>query len=85
MNKRVKEHSYSVEMKTEDVAKRTAFLDRENGQVFFEGCLDKLTSIKMVEGVMLDIESDNGTLKLDITQKEIEQCIVPSKITPNYR
>jgi len=31
----------------------------------------------MVEGVMLEIEGANGTLKLDITQKEIEQCMKP--------
>ena len=79
MNKRVEEHSFSVELKTEGAVKRMSFLDKENGQVFFEGCLGKLTSINMVEGVMLEIEGDNGTLKLDITQKEIEQCIIPKK------
>jgi hypothetical protein len=79
MNKIVEEHSFSVELKTESAVKRMSFLDQENGQVFFEGCLGKLTSINMVEGVMLEIEGDYGTLKLDITQKEIEQCISPQK------
>ena len=66
-------------MKTEGAVKRMSFLNKENGQVFFEGCLGKLTSITMVEGVMLEIEGNNGTLKLDITQKEIEQCVIPKK------
>ncbi len=79
MNKRVEEHSFSVELKTEGAVKRISFLDKENGQVFFEGCLGKLTSINMVEGVMLEIEGDIGTFKLDITQKEIEQGIIPKK------
>lgn len=79
MNRRIEEHSFSVEMKTEGAVKRITFLDKENGQVFFEGCLGKLMSIIMVEGVMLEIEGANGTLKLDITQKEIEQCIIPIK------
>jgi hypothetical protein len=79
MNKTVEEHSFSVELKTEGAVKRMSFLDKENGQVFFEGCLGKLTSINMVEGVMLEIEGDNGTLRLDITQKEIEQGIIPKK------
>ena len=79
MNKTVKEHSFSVELKTEVAVKRMSFLDKENGQVFFEGCLGKLTSINMVEGVMLEIEGDNGTLRLDITQKEIEQGVIPKK------
>ncbi len=86
MNKSVEEHSFSVEMKTEGAVKRMSFLDKENGQVFFEGCLGKLTSINMVEGVMLEIVGVNGTLKLDMTQKEIERCIIPQKkIVPNYR
>ena len=79
MNKIVEEHSFSIEMKTEDAVKKMSFLDKENGQVFFEGCLGKLTNINMVEGVMLEIEGVNGILKLDITQKEIEACITPKK------
>ena len=85
VNKRVEEHSFSVEMKTNGAVKRMSFLDKENGQVFFEGCLGKLTSINMVEGVMLEIEGDNGTLRLDITQKEMEQGIIPKKIISYYR
>jgi ABC-type antimicrobial peptide transport system ATPase subunit len=85
MNKRFEEHSFSVELKTEGAVKRMSFLDKENGQVFFEGFLGKLTNIKMVEGVMLEIEGDKGTLRLDITQKEIEQGIIQKKIIPNYR
>jgi len=79
MNKRVEEHSFSIEMKTEDAVKKMSFLDKENGQVFFEGSLGKLTNINMVEDVMLEIEGVNGILKLDITQKEIEACITPRK------
>jgi hypothetical protein len=79
MNRRIGEHSFSIEMKTEGAVKRMSFLDKENGQVFFEGFLGKLRSINMIEGVMLEIEGANGTLKLDVTQKEIEQCITPKK------
>jgi len=77
MNKKIEEHAFSVEMKTEDAVKRMSFLDKENGQVFFEGYLGKLKNINMIEGVMLEIEGANGTLKIDITQKEIEECIAP--------
>jgi hypothetical protein len=79
MNKRFEEHSFSIEMKTEDAVKKMSFLDKENGQVFFEGCLGKLTNINMVEGIMLEIKGVNGILKLDITQKEIEACITQKK------
>ncbi|HTY74632.1 MAG TPA: hypothetical protein VMD05_03600 [Candidatus Nanoarchaeia archaeon] len=78
-SKIIDEHSFSVELKTEGAIKRMSFLEKENGQVFFEGCLGKLTSINMVEGVLLQIEGDNGSFRLDITQKEIEQGIIRKK------
>ena len=79
MVKRVEEHSFSVEMKIEGAVRRMSFLDNENGHVFFEGFLGELKNINIVEGVMLEIEGNNGTFKLDITQKEIEKCLVPKK------
>jgi hypothetical protein len=80
MNKRIEEHSFSIEMKTQSAVRKMSILDEENSQVFFEGFLGKLKNINMIEGVMLEIEGANGTIKLDITQKEIEQCINPKKV-----
>jgi len=75
MSKRAKEHSFSVEMKSERCVRKISFLDEENGHVFFEGFLGDLESIALVEGVMLEIEGRNGVLKLDITRHEIEKCL----------
>ena len=75
MSKRAKEHSFSVEMKSERCVRKISFLDEENGHVFFEGFLGDLESIALVEGVMLEIEGRNGVLKLDITRQEIEKCL----------
>lgn len=79
MNKRAEEHSFSIEMKTEGAVKRMSFLGNENSQVFFEGFLGKLRNINMIEGEMLEIAGTNGILRLDITQKEIEESIMPKK------
>jgi hypothetical protein len=79
MSKKVEEHSFSIEMKTEHCVKKMSFLDEENSHVFFEGFLGKLKNIAMVEGVMLEIEGKNGVLKLDITQQEMEKCLAPKK------
>jgi hypothetical protein len=78
MGKRVEEHSFSIEMKSEHSVKRISFLD-ENGHVFFEGFLGTLKTISMVEGVMLEIEGKNGVLKLDITQHDMEKCLATKK------
>ena len=78
MGKRVEEHSFSVEMKSEHSIQRIAFL-HGNGRIFFEGYLGKLKNISMVEGVMLEIEGKNGLLKLDIMQHDMEKCLVNKK------
>jgi hypothetical protein len=81
MAKRIEEHSFSVEMKSEHCVRRMSFLDKENGKVFFEGFLGELTSVSMVEGLMLEIEGINGVLRVDITQKEMESYL-DAKKTP---
>jgi hypothetical protein len=79
MSKRKKEHSFSIEMKSEQYVRRMSFLDKETGTVFFEGFLGELKNVAMVEGVMLEIEGENGVLKLDITQQEMKKSLAPKK------
>lgn len=77
MGKRVEEHSFSIEMKSEHCVRRMSFHDKENSHIFFEGFLGALKNVSMVEGVMLEIEGINGVLKLDIAQHEMEKCLAP--------
>lgn len=81
MNKKPEEHSFSIEMKTEHCVRRMSFLDKETGTVFFEGFLGELRNVALVEGVMLEIEGENGILKLDITKQEIENHLSPKNAT----
>ncbi len=83
MAKRVEEHSFSIEMKSEHYVRKMSFLDKENGNVFFEGFLGALKNISLVEGIMLELEGVNGVLRVDITEKELENCFSPKKIAAN--
>ncbi len=76
MNKKTEEHSFSIEMKSEQAVRRMSFFDKENDHVFFEGFLGELKNVSMVEGLMLEVEGNNGVLRLDITQQEIEKCFI---------
>ena len=82
MGKKAEEHSFSIEMKSENCVRRMSFLDKENGHVFLEGFLGKLKNIIIVEDVMLEIEGKNGVIKLDITRQELEKDLT-SKQTNN--
>ena len=83
MTKKVDEHSFSVEMNSEHSVKRMSFLDKENGNVFFEGFLGTLKNAALIEGVMLELEGVNGVLRVDITQKELENCLEQKKSAPH--
>ena len=75
MGKKAEEHSFSIEMTSEQCVNRLTFLDKENGHVFFQGFLGKLKNINVVEDVMLEIEGKNGVLKLDITRQQLEKSL----------
>jgi len=74
MSRKTDEHSFSIEMKSEKDVRKMTFADKEDNHVFFEGFLGKLKSIIMVEGMMLQIEGINGTIRLDISKEELQNC-----------
>jgi hypothetical protein len=73
--KRIEEHAFSVEIKSEQFVKRMSFLEREVDHFFFEGFLGQLQSVILIEGLMLEIVGVNGVLRVDITQKELVTCL----------
>ena len=77
MRKKIEEHAFSIEINSERNVRKMSLFDSENGHVFFEGFLGGLKSVSIVEDVMLEIEGINGTLKIDITREEMEQCLNP--------
>lgn len=75
MIKKVDEHSFSVEMKSENCVRRMSFLDNENDRVFFEGFLGELKNVSLVEDLMLEISGVNGILRIDISKEEMEKFL----------
>ena len=79
MSKRVEEHAFSIEMKSEQGVRKMSLFNKDNGHFFFEGFLGQLKNVSMIEGVMLVIGGLNGVLKLDITQDEVKKCLSRNK------
>ena len=77
MKRRAEEHSFSVEMKSERAVRKMSLSENKNEHFFFEGYLGKLENVSVIEGLMLQIDGVNGTLRLDITEQELQMGLYP--------
>ena len=76
MSDKMDEHSFSIEIKSEENVQKMSFAIRENNRVFFEGSLGKLLRIFMVEDMMLQVEGVHGTMRMDIRKEELQKCFI---------
>lgn len=77
--KQIREHSFSIEMRSKDALTTIFLMEKENSSFFLEGFLGKLKNISLVEDVMLEIEGKHGIIKLDLTSQEIKNCFCANK------
>ncbi len=78
--KKAEEHLFQIELKSKNYLKSIALPIDEAGNVLIEGFLGKLESLSFAEGIMLQIRGNNGTLRLDFTEKELKE-LLPKKET----
>ena len=74
-SKRADEHLFSIELKSRDFIKNLALHTNEAGKVLIEGFLGKLENLSLTEGLMLEINGVNGSLKMDLTEAELERLL----------
>lgn len=66
-------------MKSEKAVRKMSLSENENEHFFFEGYLGKLENVSVIEGMMLQIDGVNGTLRLDITKQELQSGLNPKE------
>lgn len=74
-SKKEDEHMFSIELKSKEHIKRVALPNENGGNVLIEGFLGKLQDLSFTEGIMLEIQGTNGTLKMDLSEKELERIL----------
>ena len=74
-SKKADEHLFSIELKSSDFIKNLALQTSEAGKVLIEGFLGKLENLSLTEGLMLEINGINGSLKMDLTEAELERLL----------
>ena len=79
-SKKEDEHMFSIELRSKEHVKRVALPNENGGSVLIEGFLGKLQDLGFTEGIMLEIQGTNGTLRMDLMEKELER-ILPKRTT----
>ncbi|UCD44268.1 MAG: hypothetical protein JSV27_09045 [Candidatus Bathyarchaeota archaeon] len=67
-------HAFSVEMRSREHVKRVSVSDKSRDPVIFEGELGELNELRIIEGVMLEVDCANGVLRIDMTKEEYERA-----------
>ena len=64
------DHAFSVVMCSDEHVRNLYLKDESNG-VLFEGFLGSLKDISFVEDLMLEIEGENGTIRIDVDKDTV--------------
>jgi hypothetical protein len=70
---------FSVELKSKAYVKKISISNEAYEKVLFEGDLGKLEEIALVEGDVLEINGINGTLRANLSKKQLQKVIDDSK------
>ena len=74
---------FSIELKSKEYVKSLALQNAESSSVLIEGFLGKLENLNFTEGVMLEINGANGSLRMDFSEKELARLL--AKGTPIHK
>jgi len=74
-SKKADEHMFSIELKSKEHVKRVALPNENGGNVLIEGFLGKLQDLSFTEGIMLEIQGTNGTLRMDLKEEELKRLL----------
>ena len=73
MKNQTAKHAFSVEMKSKDHINQILVSSKGGIPVLFEGILGELKALSLVEDLVLEINGENGILRIDLTKDEIRQ------------
>jgi hypothetical protein len=75
MERRVEEHTFSIEMKSRYSLSHISLSDKSAEPVLIQGELGGLEGVYLLEDVTLEVRGVKGTLRLDISKEELEKFL----------
>ena len=73
---KVDKHTFSIELKSKEHLKLITISNSVEETVSIEGVLGELETMGLVEGVVLEIQGTNGSLKMDLKEEELKRLCV---------
>lgn len=67
--------SFNFELHSRDYIKRVSLPERTGDRLVVEGNLGKLVKLELIEGILLEIKGDKGTLRIGLTREELEKVL----------
>ncbi len=74
---------FSIELKSKEHVRNMSLSNTHDGSVLVEGFLGELESLQLAEGMMLEIKGANGSLRMDLTEKELKELLPKGTSIPN--
>ncbi|MFH0897049.1 MAG: hypothetical protein V1850_03245 [Candidatus Bathyarchaeota archaeon] len=69
-------HIFSIELKSKEYLKLVAIPNDVGDDVSIVGFLGELETVGLVEGVVLEIQGTNGSLKMELKEEELKRLCV---------
>jgi hypothetical protein len=66
---------FSVEMDSKKYVKSVSISNEAHERVLFEGDIGEILELAMVDGEVLEVKGTNGTLRIDISEKELRMML----------
>lgn len=66
---------FSVEMDSKKYVKSVSISNEAHERVLFEGDIGEMLELAMVDGEVLEVKGTNGTLRIDIREKELRMML----------
>jgi len=77
------ESTFSVEMKSKVFVKSISISNGAHDGVLFEGDLGQLSNVSLVEGDVMEIKGENGTLRVGVTEEQLHKALIEfRKLSP---
>jgi hypothetical protein len=73
--KNISSHLFSIQLASQDCVKCLSIPHEKESKVLMEGFLGDLESLRVIEGVMLEITGSNGTIRMDLSEEEISNLM----------